>query len=65
MPYLRMAFSDPLQVYVIDKRKEQKLAKNPIHEVREGTSLVVQWLGFQASTAGGLGSMPGQGTKIP
>ena len=24
MAYLRMAFSDPLKVYVIDKRKEQK-----------------------------------------
>ena len=26
---------------------------------------MVQWLGFCASTAGGLGSIPGQGTKIP
>ena len=30
-----------------------------------GNSLGVQWLGFQASTAGGTGSIPGQGTKIP
>ena len=30
-----------------------------------GNSLVVQWLGFRASTAGGMGSVPGQGTKIP
>ena len=29
-----------------------------------GTFLVVQWLGLQASTAGGIGSIPGQGTKI-
>ena len=29
-----------------------------------GTSLVVQWLRLQASTAGGTGSIPGQGTKI-
>ena len=28
-------------------------------------SLVVPWLGLRASTAGGLGSIPGQGTKIP
>ena len=28
-------------------------------------SLVVQWLGLHASTAGGTGSVPGQGTKIP
>ena len=31
-------------------------------EVR--ASLVVQWLGFCASTGGGPGSVPGQGTKI-
>ena len=28
------------------------------------TSLVVKWLRLLASTAGGLGSIPGQGTKI-
>ena len=30
-----------------------------------GTSLVVQWLGLWASNAGGMGSIPGWGTKIP
>ena len=30
-----------------------------------GNSLVVQWLGLRAFTAGGLGSIPSQGTKIP
>ena len=30
-----------------------------------GTSLVVQWLRPCASTAGGTGLIPGQGTKIP
>ena len=30
-----------------------------------GTSLAVQWLGLCASTAGGAGSIPGWGTKIP
>ena len=29
-----------------------------------GKSLVVQWLGPHSSTAGGPGSIPGQGTKI-
>jgi len=29
-----------------------------------GTFLQVQWLGLQASTAGGIGSTLGQGTKI-
>ena len=30
-----------------------------------GVSLVVQWLRLHASNAGGMGSIPGQGTKIP
>ena len=30
-----------------------------------GTPLVVQWLGLHDLTAKGLGSIPGQGTKIP
>ena len=30
-----------------------------------GTSLTVQWLRLQASTAGGESSIPGRGTKIP
>ena len=29
-----------------------------------GDSQVVQWLGLHAATAGGPGSIPGQGTKI-
>jgi len=29
-----------------------------------GTSLAVQWLRLHAPTAGGIGSIPGQGTKI-
>ena len=30
-----------------------------------GISLVVQWLGRQASAPRGMGSVPGQGPKIP
>ena len=30
-----------------------------------GTSLMVQWLRLQAANAGGMGLIPGQGTKIP
>ena len=33
--------------------------------MRGGNSLAVQWLGLGAFTAMGLGSIPGQGTKIP
>ena len=29
------------------------------------TSLVVQWLRLRGSNAGGVGSIPGWGTKIP
>ena len=31
---------------------------------RRGTSLAVQWLRLRNFTAGGAGSIPGQGTKI-
>ena len=31
----------------------------------EGTPLVVQWLSLCAPSAGGMGLIPGQGTKIP
>ena len=34
-------------------------------KVELGTSLVVQWLRLHASNAGGTGSVPGKGTKIP
>ena len=30
-----------------------------------GTSLAVQWLRLRTSAAGGAGSIPGRGTKIP
>ena len=30
-----------------------------------GNSLLAQWLGLCASAAGGMGSIPGEGTKIP
>ena len=34
-------------------------------EENKGTSLVVQWLRLQASNTGGMGLIPGWGTKIP
>ena len=39
--------------------------KNMNINIQQGTSLAVQWLRLCASTAGGMGSIPGQGTKIP
>ena len=38
---------------------------NYVQSKHLGDSLVVQWLGFHAFTAEGLGSIPGWGTKIP
>ena len=36
-----------------------------IRKERLGNSLVVQWLGLRTFTAKVVGSIPGQGTKIP
>ena len=36
-----------------------------VHKKGWGTPLAVQWLRLHASTAGGTGLIPGQGTKIP
>ena len=38
---------------------------SPFYREEDGTSLVVQWLRLCASDAGGTGSIPGRGTKIP
>ena len=38
---------------------------HPIKVYKVGNSPVVQWLGLRVLTAEGLGSIPGQGTKIP
>ena len=40
-------------------------AELPLESVTVGNSLLVQWFGLIALTAEGLGSIPGQGTKIP
>ena len=36
-----------------------------LFKITQGNSLAVQWLGRHASTAGGMGSIPGRSTKIP
>ena len=46
----------------------QREGGEPPQELKDagtGTSLVVQWLRLCVSNAGGLGSIPGGGTKIP
>ena len=39
--------------------------KSQTQKVTFGTSLAVQWLRLHAPSAGGMGSIPDQGTKIP
>ena len=51
---------DILLAYTSRKR-QQRLSR----EKNEGASLLVQWLRLHATSAGGTGSIPGQGTKIP
>ena len=45
--------------------KEGVVDGNPRLGGITGTSLVVQWLRLHASNTGGVGSIPGQGTKNP
>ena len=50
------------------KREREKIYNS--HELKEDNtkdwaSLVVQWLRLHTSIAGGTGTNPGQGTKIP
>ena len=40
------------------------MTRDRLKNDRLGTSLVVQWLGLWVSTAGGVGLIPGWGTKI-
>ena len=42
-----------------------KIKMKKIKMPADGNSLAVQWLGLHASTAGGTGLIPRQGTKIP
>ena len=49
----------PKKIIIIKKVK----IKKKILKISLGTSLVVQWLRLHAPNAGGLGSIPGQGTR--
>ena len=56
------------------KKNEGRKIKYPLNSSKEGcesremrnrgTYLAVQWLRLHAATAGGMGSIPGPGTKI-
>ena len=54
-------FFKPMCIYPMIFRFRPGHIKLPF----EGNCLTVQWLGLHSSTAGGPGSIPGQGTKIP
>ena len=58
---LTFSYSPKYQcVHILLKRKKRNLI---FKETPRGTSLVVQGLRFHAPNAGGLGSIPGQGTR--
>ena len=46
-------------------KTSEQLCRTHLRIVPLGTSLAVQWLRLCTFTAVGLGSVPGQGTKIP
>ena len=54
MLYILNLYSNLYQLCLNKKKKKLKI----------GTSLAVQWLRLQASTAGGVGSISGGGNKI-
>ena len=43
---------------------QQTTIEPPNKNTEQGMTLVTQWLGLHASTAGGTGSIPHQATKI-
>ena len=47
------------------KKPTENWVETSIQKESDGTSLAVQWLRLHAFTAGDVGSIPGQGTKIP
>ena len=54
---------------LLSRLNKKKKVRTQITKIRNkrgeiGSSLAVQWLRLHASTAGGVGSIPGQGTKI-
>ena len=62
--------SHPWSLHIVPVSPEispfQDLCQPPhLKKPSPGTSLVVQWLGLQAPIAEGLGSIPGQGTRLP
>ena len=57
--------SSYLQNFLMSETNKSLFVKQTKDPTKMTTSLAVQWLRLQASTAGDMGSIPGQGTKIP
>ena len=49
----------------MDKEAVSRRAGEVLAKSVGGTSLAVQWLRLRAPSAGGMGLIPGWGTKIP
>ena len=49
----------------MEPQSPEPVVKGTRNKVYRGDFLGVKWLRLNASTAGGVGSIPGQGTKIP
>ena len=62
-PDTQLGFFNKLIARGRGKRRRGNLKEFKI--LHTGTYLVIYWLRFHASTAGGMGSIPDQGTKIP
>ena len=50
--------------YILYKLKKLSISIKLLKKTTDENSVTFQWLRFNASTAGGTGSIPGQGTKI-
>ena len=48
---------------ITEERNTENATLLALRREGEGTSLVVQWLRLHTPNAGGLGSIPGQGTR--
>ena len=66
-PCIWVAESAPHPLSILNTKKcwEQSPKRLVFKSGRGWVSMKGQWLGLQASKAGGAGSIPGQGTKIP
>ena len=56
---------DCLALVVEQRGERKKMIHSALYQSSSENSLVVQWVGLHASTAGDVGSMPGWGAGSP